>query len=161
MDRIDNIDAQILELLQMHGRIKRSEIAEEVGLSLPSVSDRMRKLEDRGVITGYHAVVDPKRLHMDISAFIRVTVDRSSHFTDFVTRATDLEDVQEVHSITGDGSHILRVCTRNTTSLERLLSLIQAWPGVHGTSTSLVLTSFKDTRAIHVEPVKLFEEAAA
>ncbi len=161
MERIDNIDTQILELLQQHGRIKRSEIAEEVGLSLPSVSDRMRKLEERGVITGYHAVVDPKRLHMDISAFIRVTVDRSSHFTDFVTRATKLEDVQEVHSITGDGSHILRVCTRNTTSLERLLSLIQAWPGVHGTSTSLVLTSFKDTRAIHVEPVELFEEVTA
>ena len=161
MERIDNIDAQILELLQKDGRIKRSEIAEKVGLSLPSISDRMRKLEERGVITGYHAVVDPKRLHIDISAFIRVTVDRSSHFTDFVARATELDDVQEVHSITGDGSHILRVCTRNTSSLERLLSLIQAWPGVHGTSTSIVLTSFKDTRAIHVEPVELFEEVAA
>ncbi len=161
MERIDNIDAKILELLQNLGRIKRSDIAEEVGLSLPSISDRMRKLEERGVITGYHAVVDPKRLHMDISAFIRVTVDRSSHFTDFVARATELDDVQEVHSITGDGSHILRVCTRNTTSLERLLSLIQAWPGVHGTSTSIVLTSFKDTRAIHVEPVELLEEVAA
>lgn len=161
MERIDDIDAQILELLQKDGRIKRSEIAEEVGLSLPAVSDRMRKLEKRGVITGYHAVVDQKRLHLDITAFIRVTVDRSSHFTDFVARATELEDVQEVHSVTGEGSHILRVCTRNTTSLERLLSLIQGWPGVHGTSTSIVLTSFKDTRAIHVEPVELFEEAAA
>lgn len=161
MERIDDIDAQILKLLQKDGRIKRSEIAEEVGLSLPAVSDRMRKLEKRGVITGYHAVVDQKRLHLDITAFIRVTVDRSSHFTDFVARATELEDVQEVHSVTGEGSHILRVCTRNTTSLERLLSLIQGWPGVHGTSTSIVLTSFKDTRAIHVEPVELFEEAAA
>ncbi len=161
MERIDNIDAKILELLQNLGRIKRSEIAEEVGLSLPSVSDRMRKLEERGVITGYHAVVDPKRLHLDITAFIRVTVDRSSHFLDFVARATELDDVQEVHSVTGEGSHILRVCTRNTISLERLLSLIQAWPGVHGSSTSIVLTSFKDTRAIHVEPVELLEETAA
>ncbi len=158
MERIDDIDAHILELLQNRGRIKRNEIAEEVGLSLPSVSDRMRKLEERGVIIGYHAVVDPKRLHLDITAFIRVTVDRSSHFSDFVTRATELADVQEVHSVTGEGSHILRVCTRNTTSLERLLSLIQAWPGVHGTSTSLVLTSFKDTRLIQVEPVQLVEE---
>ena len=161
MDRIDDIDAQILDLLQARGRMKRSRIAEEVGLSLPSVSDRMRKLEDRGVITGYHAVVDPKRLHLDITAFIRVTVDRSSNFDDFVCRAIQLEEVQEVHSVTGDGSHMLRVCTKNTTSLERLLSCIQSWPGVHGTSTSIVLTSFKDTRAINAEPVDLVEEVLA
>lgn len=161
MDRIDDIDAQILDLLQARGRMKRSRIAEEVGLSLPSVSDRMRKLEDRGVITGYHAVVDPKRLHLDITAFIRVTVDRSSNFDDFVCSATQLEEVQEVHSVTGDGSHMLRVCTKNTTSLERLLSCIQSWPGVHGTSTSIVLTSFKDTRAVNAEPVDLVEEVLA
>ncbi len=161
MERIDDIDAKILDLLQARGRMKRSRIAEEVGLSLPSISDRMRKLEDRGVITGYHAVVDPKRLHLDITAFIRVTVDRSSNFDDFVCSATKLEEVQEVHSVTGDGSHILRVCTKNTTSLERLLSCIQSWPGVHGTSTSIVLTSFKDTRAINAEPVELVEEVLA
>lgn len=161
MERIDDIDAKILDLLQAKGRMKRSRIAEEVGLSLPSVSERMRKLEDRGVITGYHAVVDPKRLHLDITAFIRVTVDRSSNFDDFVCSAIELEEVQEVHSVTGDGSHILRVCTKNTTSLERLLSCIQSWPGVHGTSTSIVLTSFKDTRAINAEPVELVDEVLA
>jgi len=158
MERIDQIDAKILELLQAEGRIKRNEIAEEVGLSLPSVSERMRKLEERGIITGYHAVVDAKRLQMDITAFIRVMVDRSRYFSEFVERAVELEEVQEVHSITGDGSHIIRVCTHNTASLERLLSKIQAWPGVHGTSTSIVLTSFKDTRALSVEPMQLAEE---
>lgn len=161
MERIDEIDAKILDLLQEKGRIKRSVIADEVGLSLPSVSDRMRKLEDRGVITGYHAVVNPKRLHLDITAFIRVTVDRSSNFDDFVSLAVELEEVQEVHSVTGDGSHILRICTKNTSSLERLLSQVQSWPGVHGTSTSIVLTSFKDTRSINAEPVDLVEEVAA
>ncbi|WP_457654612.1 Lrp/AsnC family transcriptional regulator [Rhodocaloribacter sp.] len=156
MDRIDEIDVKILTLLQEHGRIKRNRIAEEVGLSVPSVSERMRKLEERGVIAGYRAVVDHKRLHFDITAFIRVMVDGSEHYPGFVERAVALDEVQEVHSITGEGSHILKVRTRNTTSLEELLSKIQAWPGIHGTSTSIVLSTFKETRALPVHPTDLF-----
>ncbi len=156
MDRIDEIDVRILELLQERGRMKRNRIAEEVGLALPSVSDRMRKLEEGGVIKGYHAVVDARRLHLDITAYIRVMVDRSSHYAAFVDHAVSLDEVQEVHSVTGEGSHILRVQTKNTSSLERLLSRIQSWPGVHGTSTSIVLTSFKDTRTVHAEPMELY-----
>lgn len=155
MDRIDETDVRILDMLQADGRVKRNQIAEAVGLSLPSVSDRMRKLEERGVITGYHAVLDAKRLHYDITAFIRVMVDGSDRYADFVGRAKELDEIQEVHSITGEGSHILKVRTRNTTSLERLLSTIQAWPGVHGTSTSIVLSSFKETRAIPAAPTTL------
>ena len=155
MDRIDEIDVQILEMLQADGRVKRNQIAEAVGLSLPSVSDRMRKLEDRGVITGYGAILDAKRLHIDITAFIRVMVDGSDRYARFVELASALDEVQEVHSITGEGSHILKVRTRNTTSLERLLSTIQAWPGVHGTSTSIVLSSFKETRSIRPTPMTL------
>lgn len=152
MDRIDEMDARILELLQERGRIKRNEISEAVGMSVPSVSDRMRKLEERGIIQGYHAVVDARRVGYDISAFIRVMVDRSNHYALFVERASALPEVQEVHSITGEGSHILRVLVRNTAALERLLGTIQEWPGVHGTSTSIVLSSFKDTRSVPVEP---------
>jgi len=155
MERIDEIDAQILNLLQEHGRMKRSRIAEEVGLSLPSVSERIRKLEERGVITGYHATVDAKRLHVDITAIIRVTVDGSDRYPEFVEQAMSLDEVLEVHSVTGEGSHILKVRTPNTTSLERLLSTIQAWRGVHGTSTSIVLSTFKESRVLRVVPVLL------
>ena len=135
--------------------MKRSRIAEEVGLSLPSVSDRIRKMEERGVITGYHATLDAKRLHVDITAIIRVTVDGSDRYPEFVENAMALDEVLEVHSITGEGSHILKVRTANTTTLERLLSTIQAWRGVHGTSTSIVLSTFKESRALHVLPVPL------
>ena len=156
MDRIDDIDAKILSLLQEQGRVKRNRIAEEVGLSVPSVSERMRKLEDRGVIAGYHAVINAKRLHIDITAFIRVNVDNSDDYPEFVNRASDLAEVQELHSITGEGSHMLKVRTRNTTSLERLLAKIQAWPSVHGTSTSIVLSSYKESRAVEVTPTDLY-----
>ena len=155
--RIDDIDARVLELLQERGRIKRNQIAEEVGLSLPSVSDRMRKLEERGVITGYAAHCDPKSLHFDISAFIRVRVDGSENYAAFVDNATVLSEVLEVHSITGDGSHILKVRVKNTAALERLLFKIQRWPGVHGTLTSMVLSTFKETFELPVEPMDIYQ----
>ncbi|GAB5520529.1 MAG: Lrp/AsnC family transcriptional regulator [Rhodothermales bacterium] len=157
MERIDAIDVKILELLQTEGRMKRNRIAEVVGLSVPSVSERMRKLEDRNVITGYHAVVNPKRLHIDITAFIRVMVDSSTNYDSFVEKAAAHEEVIEVHSITGEGSHIMKVRTSNTTSLEKLLAQIQSWPGVHGTSTSIVLSSYKETRKLSMEPMELFK----
>ena len=155
MDRIDEIDTRILELLQESGRMKRNRIAEDVGMSLPSVSDRMRKLEERGVIEGYHAVLDAKRLQYDITAFIRVMVDGSANYAGFVQHAVAMDEVQEVHSITGEGSHILKVRTRNTTTLEQLLSAIQAMPGVHGTSSSIVLSTYKETRSLKPRPMVL------
>ncbi len=163
MERIDEIDAKILSLLQENGRMKRNAIAEEVGLSVPSVSERMRKLEERDVLVGYHAVVDAKRLHIDITAFIRVSVDGSEHYPAVIEHACGLDEVLEVHSVTGQGSHVLKVRTRNTTTLERLLSRIQSWPGVSGTTTSIVLSTFKETRRMVIEPTELvpYEEELA
>ena len=158
VDRLDEIDARILELLQERGRIKRNVVAEEVGLSLPSVSERMRKLEERGVITGYSAHLNPKRLHFDIAAFIRVRVDGSENYAGFVENARRLPEVLEVHSITGDGSHILKIRVRNAEALERLLFQIQRWAGVHGTLTSMVLTTFKESFVLPVEPMELYPD---
>jgi Lrp/AsnC family transcriptional regulator, leucine-responsive regulatory protein len=156
MDRIDEIDAKILELLQERGRMKRNAVSDVVGLSVPATSERMRKLEAAGVIQGYAAIVDAKRLQYDITAFIRVNVDGSEHYPAFVEAVTPMDEVLEAHSITGDGSHILKVRTRNTTTLERLLARLQALPGVGGTSSSIVLSTFKETRTVATEPMELF-----
>jgi Lrp/AsnC family leucine-responsive transcriptional regulator len=153
---LDTIDAQILALLQRNGRMQRNAISDEVGLSVSAVSERMRKLEAHGIIKGYHAVIDAKRLRLDITAFIRVRVDGSEHYDRFVDEVTDMPEVLEVHSITGEGSHVLKIRTKNTTTLERFLSQIQALPGVSGTSTSIVLSSFKETRAVPTEPMDAF-----
>jgi len=156
-NRIDEIDATILELLQDRGRMKRSAVADVVGLSVSAVSERMRKLEERGVLQGYHALVDPKRLHFDITAIIRVSVDGSEHYPAFVEEATSMDEVLELHSITGEGSHVMKVRTKNTTTLERFLSRVQGIAGVTGTSTSIVLSTFKETRALPAEPMELFD----
>ena len=150
MERIDHIDAQILQLLQQHGRMKRNVIAEKVHLSVPSVSERMRKLEEKGIIQGYHAVLNAKQLDIDITAFIRVIVDGSKNYNSFIDYALTEKEVQEIHSITGDGSHLLKIRTKNTSTLESLLSRLQSLPGIHGTTTSIVLSSYKETRTIEI-----------
>ena len=154
---IDEIDAKILELLQQHGRMKRSDVAEEVGLSISAVSERMRKLEERDVIEGYTAVVDAKRLRFDITAFIRVSVDGSEHYDTFVDTVKGMDHVLELHSITGAGSHLMKVRTSDTTALERFLSDIQALPGVSKTTTSIVLSTFKETSTVPTEPMELYD----
>ena len=154
---IDEIDAKILELLQRDGRMQRSDVADEVDLSISAVSERMRKLEERGVIEGYRAVVDAKRLRLDITAFIRVSVDGSEHYPNFVDQVEDMEHVLELHSITGAGSHLVKVRIPDTTALERFLSEIQAIPGVSKTTTSIVLSTFKETRSVPTEPMALYD----
>lgn len=155
MDKIDATDAQILHLLQTEGRIKRKDVAEAVGLSIPSVSDRMRKLEARGVLVGYHAEVDAKRLGYDVTAFVWVQSSGSDRYPEFVEAVSAMEEVQELHSVTGDGSHVLKVRVANTTALERLLARVQALPGVRGTRTSLVLSTMKETRYLRAAPMAL------
>ena len=146
--RIDRIDREILSLLQRSGRMKRVQIADEVGLSVPSVSDRIRKLRESNLIQGYHAELDAKELGFDILAFIRVSVEESSRYGPVIEHACACDEVLEVHSITSEGSHMLKVRTRNTSTLEALLSLIQSFPGVTSTYTSIVLSTFKETRQL-------------
>ena len=155
--RIDEIDAKILELLQRDGRMQRSDVAEEVDLSISAVSERMRKLEERGVIEGYRAIVDAKRLRLDITAFIRVSVDGSEHYPSFVEQVEEMDPVLGLHSITGAGSHLMKVRVPDTTALERFLSEIQAIPGVTKTTTSIVLSTFEETRTVPTEPMELYD----
>jgi Lrp/AsnC family leucine-responsive transcriptional regulator len=145
---LDDIDLKILDILQKQGRKRRNLLAEEIGLSLPSTSERLRKLEEAGFITGYAATVDPKKLGKDITAFILVSVDSSKHYQSFVDHADANEEILECHAITGEGSHILKIRTTNTSTLEKLLAKIQSWTGVTGTRTHLVLSSSKETSKI-------------
>ena len=151
---LDEIDATLLEILQKGGRTRRNDLAEAVGLSLPSVSERLRKLEEGGVIRGYHAVVDPLKVGRDITAFIFVTIDSSRHYGSFLGHAAAVDDILECHAVTGEGTHLLKVRTHNTASLERLLAKIQTWAGVVGTRTNLVLSTSKETLRLKVEAAK-------
>lgn len=155
MEKIDTIDAQILDLIQTQGRIKRSDVAEHVGLSVPAASERMRKLEERGVVTGYHARLAAKRVGFDVTAFVRVLSTGSEHYDEFIAGVTAMPEVLELHSITGEGSHMVKIRVRNTGALEGLLARLQALPGVRGTQTSIVLSTLKESSTLPVEPMQL------
>jgi Lrp/AsnC family transcriptional regulator, leucine-responsive regulatory protein len=142
---IDKIDAQLLTLLQEHGRMSQHDLAQAVGLSGPAVGERLRKLEDRGVIHHFSVMVNPKKLGRDVTAFVFVGVGGSRFFEDFLQQARECPQVLECHSVTGQGSHVLKIRTENTSSLETLLAEIQSWPGVQWTTTSIVLSTFKET----------------
>jgi len=147
---LDEIDIALMEELQTSGRTKRNTLAESTGLSVPAVSERMRKLEEAGFIKGYRALVDPRKVGWDVTAFIVTTVDSSKHFGNFLDRVEKTDEVMECHAITGEGTHLLKVRARNTAELEKLLAKIQSWVGVVRTMTRVALSSPKETTRIPV-----------
>lgn len=147
---LDNLDIQILKTLQQNGRTKRNELAEQVGLSVPSVSERLKKLEDNKIIEGYYTRVNKQAFGYDILAFILVMMDSSKHYKDLIKHVDKHPHILECHSVLGKGSHLLKVLVKNTESLEKLLSEVQTWPGVTGTKTTYVLSTLKETTAINI-----------
>ena len=140
---IDDIDHKILEILQNTGRDSASHIASEIGMSVPAVSERIHKLEEAGIISGYEAIVDPKKVGLDVAAIITLVSESSRHFEEVVSLANETQEVVQCFTTTGSGSHLLIINTENSESLERLLKDIQAWPGVLRTETQLILSSYK------------------
>jgi Lrp/AsnC family leucine-responsive transcriptional regulator len=154
LQQLDDIDVVILEILQKNGRTRRNDLAQAVDLSIPSISERLRKLEENGFIIGYTVVIDPKKVGKDITAFITVTVDSSKHYNSFIDHARATDEILEIHSVTGSGTHLIKIRTENTSTLEKLLSKIQAWAGVVNTTTSVVLSTMKETNRIKINKQK-------
>jgi len=148
--RLDEIDLRLLEMLQQNGRTSQHDLATTVGLSSPAVGERVRKLEERGIIRQFTTVIDPKLLGRDVTAFIFTGIAGSQYYTEFRQHVKDHPEVLECHSITGQGSHVLKIRTESTSTLESLLAEIQSWPGVQWTTTSIVLSTIKETAALAV-----------
>jgi len=146
--KLDEIDLKILEILQARGQTTRSDLAEEVKLSIPSVSERIRKLSESGFIRSINAILDARKVHLEVTAFILVSSDSPGYYPKIIERAATVDEILECHAITGEGSHLLKVRTHNTATLEKLLSEIQSWPGVIATRTILVLSTQKETTVL-------------
>ncbi len=147
---LDNLDIKMLNLLQQNARTKRNQLADAVSLSIPSVSERLNKLEEGGIIQGYHAKLNRKVFGFDIMAFILVVMDSSKHYKNLITHVEKKPEILECHSVLGEGSHMLKALVKNTEALEKLLSEIQTWPGVVSTKTTFVLSTLKDTTSLNI-----------
>lgn len=148
---IDQIDLKILSILQNNGRTRLADIADEVELSAPAVMERVKKLEASGVIKGYQALVDGKKVGKDITAFIGVSIGNQRDIDQFAIQILSYRDVLECHHVTGDESFILKVKSGNTGSLEKLLGQIRSVEGVTRTVTKIVLSTAKESQALELD----------
>ncbi|WNV82556.1 Lrp/AsnC family transcriptional regulator [Umezawaea sp. Da 62-37] len=133
----DEVDWKLIGLLQEDGRMTFVELGRRVSLSAPAVTERVRRLEQAGIITGYRAVVDPRRLGLPIEAIVRVKV-RSLDTPRFRERIVVLPQVRDADHVTGDDCWLLRVVCQSTTDLEAFVEQAQRYGD---TTTSLVFSS--------------------
>ena len=147
---LDVLDIKVLKILQKNGRVKRSRLADEINLSLPSVSERLNKLEENGIIEGYFAKLNKITFGCDITAFIFVTMDSSKHYKNLIANVEKIPEILECHSVLGEGSHILKVIAKNTESLDKMLGKIQSWAAVVSTKTTYILSTIKETTEIEI-----------
>ncbi len=145
---LDHTGWQILRLLQDDARLPYSEIGRQVGLSAPAVAERVRRLEDAGVITGYHAAVDPTRMGYPILAIIRIS-STGGAFGRCAEVARGIPEVLECHRVTGNDSFYLKVMVRSIVHLESLIDQLQPYGE---TTTTLVLSSAVTRRTIGHAP---------
>lgn len=132
---LDDINRDLLDLLQSDGRMSYREIAERIGLTAPAVAERIRKLEDAGVIKGYRAVVDYEALGFPILCIVRLNAPRGASGVDERIRA--IPQVIEANRVTGSESHVIRARVRSTRHLEQLLQ--ELWE--EGDSITNIVTS--------------------
>jgi Lrp/AsnC family leucine-responsive transcriptional regulator len=146
-EALDFIDLTILDILQRDGRASHSAIAQAVGLSQPSVHERVKKLEQRGVIKGYTALVDPEALGLDVVAFISVRLnDRCP--TDMAALVRDVPDILEAHHVAGEDCLIAKVRVRSPAHLEPILDQIWRRLPVAATKTTIAFSSYKEATAL-------------
>lgn len=157
----DATDRAILELLQENCKQPLAAIGEKVGLKAPSVVERIHKLEEAGVIVGYVAQLDARRLGNDVTAFIGVDTDHPRAIGQLECALAGMDDVLEVHHITGGHTLMLKAKTRNTESLERLIDRVRSLDGVAATETSVVLSTHVERTRIALAESEEFDPRPA
>jgi len=143
---IDDIDRRILCILQKEGRLPNARLAERVGLSPPSVLERVRKLEERGVIRGYGAVVEEELLGMTATIFVSVTLSfhNAEAINNFQRTILEMPEVMEAHHVTGEDDYLLKVVLPDIGAYESfLLEKLTRIEGVNKVKSSFVLSKLK------------------
>lgn len=148
---IDAIDLQILKILQEKARIPNAEVARQVGMAPSAVLERIRKLEERGIIEGYEVRLNPLPFGQGLAAFMFVEADPAGNGK-LGQKLGAVAGVQEVHQVAGPDGYLVKLRAAGPAELGRILrEEIQPLPGVRTTRTQIVLNSFKETRRIDLD----------
>jgi Lrp/AsnC family leucine-responsive transcriptional regulator len=146
---VEDIDRRIVALLGSDGRMSYTDLGKATGLSTSAVHQRVRRLEERGVIRGYCAVVDADAVGLPLTAFISIRPNDPSAPDDAPERLAGLPEIEACHSVAGDESYILKVRVRTPADLEALLARIRADANV-STRTTIVLSTPYESRPLQV-----------
>ena len=144
---VEEIDRQILQLLTADGRMSFTDLGKATGLSTSAVHQRVRRLEQRGVIKGYAAVVDADAVGLPLTAFISVTPLDPAAPDDVPERLADVAEIEACHSVAGEENYILKVRVSTPGALEALLARIRAAANV-STRTTIVLSTPFEARSL-------------
>jgi Lrp/AsnC family leucine-responsive transcriptional regulator len=143
---VEDIDRQIVALLAGDGRMSFTDLARETGLSVSAVHQRVRRLQKRGVIRGYAAVLDHEAVGLPLTAFVSIKPIDPSAPDDAPEKLTHLDEIEACHSVAGEESYILKVRVTSPSALEELLQQIRAAANV-STRTTVVLSTPYEVRA--------------
>ena len=143
--QLDSVGLRILQVLQDDARLSFSELGRRVKLSSPAVAERVRRMEDHGLITGYRAMLDPSKLGYPILAFIHLKIT-GDHHQRLATVAHTLSEIMECHHVTGQDGYMIKVMASSMVHLEHVIAQLRHYGE---TSTSIVLSSPVKEKMIH------------
>ena len=156
---IDETDLQILTILQSSARTPNAEIARQVGMAPSAILERIRKLEQRGIIQGYEARIDPRALGLGLLAYVAVRTDERVGDECAGERLARIPEVQEVHHVAGEDCYLLKVRVRDAKALGRLLQeRIKAVEPVRATRTTVVLDTLRESSLFPLDAAAAAEE---
>lgn len=149
MAKLDDIDRQLLHLLQEDDRLSLAELAKEIGIPASTVSDRIKRLQRNGIVTGFQAQVSPDALGLNLLAFMLVSWSNPKVEPVFLKKVKDSPAVLECHHITGSWNYLLKVRVGTTRDLEKFLAeVVKTADGIERTETLIVLSSAKETSKV-------------
>ncbi len=141
---MDSTDIRIIKILQQEARISMKELGQRVNLTSPAVSERIKRLEENGIIEGYTAIVNPKKLKLHVEAIVHVSMKVSSHQR-FKKLASEEREIIECYHVTGEDCMTVKVICEDTHHLEALLDKIQT---IGDTRTAIILSTPVKRKAI-------------
>jgi Lrp/AsnC family leucine-responsive transcriptional regulator len=151
---MDTNDIKVLRLLQDEGRTSWSRLGELLGMTGPAAADRVRRLEEQGIIRGFTALIDPESVGLALTAFIALSLEKPAHREAFLKRVQALPEIQECHHCTGEDDYLLKVRCRGVSDLDRLINTeLKSLSGVLRTRTTIVMRTSKDSPALALNAV--------
>jgi Lrp/AsnC family leucine-responsive transcriptional regulator len=138
---VDTVDRRIIAALRTNGRVTYADLGRQVGLSASAVHERVGKLETAGVITGYHAVVDPRAVGLGVTALVSIHPTDTADDEDVADALAELHEVESCYRVAGDESFVVKVRVATVDDLERALSRLRRIKGVARTRSTVVLST--------------------